>query len=174
MQGNYQKHFGIPHYPNSPVSAASSPLFNVFKAAQIKLGDKGFLSKNLTVRELVEGKSDVHHVFPKEFLKSKGLVRGDYNQVANYVISQSEIKHPLIGSREPKEYMTQAKGQCNGGERKYGNIVNMAELRNNLAMNCIPDGIENMGISDYPDFLAQRRKLMSSRIKKYFESLELN
>ena len=37
-------------------SAASSPLFRVFEAAQVKLGDKGFLSRDITVRELIEGK----------------------------------------------------------------------------------------------------------------------
>ena len=35
-------------------SASSSPHFRVFQAAQVKLNDRGFLSKDITVRELLE------------------------------------------------------------------------------------------------------------------------
>lgn len=160
--------FGVPQ--GMEVSAASSPYFRVFMAAQVKLGDKGFLSRDITVRELVEVKSDVHHIFPREYLKSKGLVRWQYNQIANYVITQSEI-NIAIGMKEPRVYFAEIFNQVNGNGRKYGNITNMEELRSNLAMNCIPDGIENMTLSDYPDFLAQRRRLMATRMRLYFESL---
>ncbi len=54
-------------------SVASSPYFRVFQAAQVKLGDRGFLSKDISVRELVEIKSDVHHIFPRDYLKKKGF-----------------------------------------------------------------------------------------------------
>ena len=54
-------------------SAASSPYFRVFLAAQIKMNDLGFLSKDIAVRELVEVKSDIHHVFPRNHLKKNGL-----------------------------------------------------------------------------------------------------
>ena len=37
-------------------------------------------------------------------------------------------------------------------------------------MNCIPDGMENMAMDDYPAFLTERRKLMARKIKTYFES----
>ena len=152
------------------VSAASSPLFRVFMAAQIKLGDKGFLSRDISVRELVEGKSDVHHIFPRDFLKSNGLLRGQYNQVANYVVAQSEI-NIAIGKKEPKIYLNEVFEQCNGGRKKYGNITQPDELKSNLAMNCIPEGLEKMGLPDYPEFLAQRRRLMASRMQPYFEGL---
>jgi hypothetical protein len=152
------------------VSAASSPLFRVFMAAQIKLGDKGFLSRDISVRELVEGKSDVHHIFPREFLKANGLLRGQYNQVANYVVAQSEI-NIAIGRKEPKVYMSEVLAQCNDGKKKYGNFTKIDELRVNLAMNCVPEGVEKMGLSDYPEFLAQRRSLMAARMRLYFEGL---
>ncbi len=46
-------------------SVASSPYFRVFQAAQVKMNDRGFLSRDISVRELVEIKSDVHHIFPR-------------------------------------------------------------------------------------------------------------
>jgi hypothetical protein len=81
-------------------SVASSPYFRVFEAAQVKMNDLGFLSRDITVRELIEVKSDVHHVFPRDYLKKNGLARGQYNQIANYVVAQSEI-NIAIGNKKP-------------------------------------------------------------------------
>jgi len=151
-------------------SVASSPYFRAFQAAQIKMNDKGFLSSDITVRELIEVKSDVHHIFPKDYLKKNGLTRGQYNQIANYVVAQSEI-NIAIGNKEPKVYFDQLKSQCASGKKCYGNITDPKALKENLQMNCIPDGIENMTIDEYPEFLEQRRKLMALKIKDYFRSL---
>lgn len=151
-------------------SVASSPYFLVFQAAQIKMGDKGFLSKDLSVRELVEVKSDVHHLFPKNYLKKQGFNRGQYNQIANYAVAQSEI-NIAIGNNEPTKYMSDLIKQCQNGQKKYGNIINMEELNANLAMNCIPDGMQAMTAADYPDFLAKRRIMMAQKIKTYFLGL---
>jgi len=151
-------------------SVASSPYFRVFQAAQVKLGDRGFLSKDISVRELVEIQSDVHHVFPRDYLKKKGFSRGQYNQIANYVVAQSEI-NIAIGNKEPKVYFQELLAQCQGGPKKYGNITDMQGLRENLAMNCIPDGMEKMTADDYEEFLKKRRKLMAEKIRTYFESL---
>ncbi len=151
-------------------SVASSPLFRVFEAAQVKLGDKGFLSRDITVRELIEVKSDVHHLFPKDYLKKNNLSRGQYNQIANYAIAQSEI-NIAIGKKEPEIYFAQLLEQCAGGKKRYGNITDPKELRANLRMHCIPDGIEQMTVAEYPAFLTERRRLMAQKIKHYFAGL---
>jgi hypothetical protein len=151
-------------------SVASSPYFRAFQAAQIKMNDKGFLSSDISVRELVEVKSDVHHIFPRDYLKKNGLSRGQYNQIANYVVAQSEI-NIAIGNKEPKVYFVQLRNQCAGDRKCYGNITDPKALNDNLRMNCIPEGIENMTVENYPDFLARRRKLMALKIKEYFRSL---
>lgn len=151
-------------------SVASSPLFRAFEAAQVKLGDKGFLSRDISVRELIEVKSDVHHLFPKDYLKKNNLQRGQYNQIANYAVAQSEI-NIAIGKKEPQVYFAQLYEQCNGGRKRYGNITDESELHTNLGMHCIPDGVEKMTVADYPGFLAERRRLMAQKIKTYFESL---
>ena len=60
--------------------------------AQIRNGDKAFLSKATEVKHLVEERGDIHHIFPKKYLQSNGFNnRNQYNQIANYVYTQQEI-----------------------------------------------------------------------------------
>jgi hypothetical protein len=151
-------------------SANSSAFFRLFEAAQTKLGDLGFLSDQITVRELVENKCDVHHLFPKAYLRKEGLSRSQYNQIANFAVTQSDI-NIAIGNKAPMKYISRVLAQCDGGERAYGNIDDLSELQENFRMNCIPDGMKDMGVDDYPDFLAERRRLMAQRLKQYFMSL---
>lgn len=151
-------------------SVASSPFFRLFEAAQVKMNDKGFLSRDITVKDLIEVQSDVHHIFPRNYLKNKGKGKAQYNQIANYVVAQSEI-NIAIGSKEPKVYFNQLLEQCQGGKKLYGNITYIDELKNNYRANCIPDGIEEMTVDDYPSFLTQRRVLMAQKIRNYFEGL---
>jgi hypothetical protein len=151
-------------------SASSSPYFRVFQAAQVKMNDKGFLSRDITVQDLILNKSDVHHIFPRNYLKKEGMSKGRYNQIANYALAQSEI-NIAIGDKSPDVYFKHLFDQCNGGKRKYGGIIDINDLKTNLAMHCVPNGVETMKASDYDDFLGERRKLMAKKIKKYFESL---
>ncbi len=151
-------------------SVATSPYFRVFQAAQVKMNDKGFLSRDITVQDLILNRSDVHHIFPKNYLKRFGMTRGRYNQIANYALAQSEI-NIAIGDRAPKEYFTHLAQQCSGGPRRYGGITDLDELRENLRMHCIPDGMEEITADDYDAFLEERRKLVAAKIKQYFYSL---
>jgi hypothetical protein len=159
---------GLPQQMDT--SVASSPVFNVFLAAQVKMNDKGFLSKDITVKDLIELKGDVHHIFPKNYLKKQGYDRGMYNQVANYVIAQSEI-NIAIGDKEPSVYFQEVIEQCKTKKLKYGAITETEQLYENLRMNCIPLEILNENYIDYEEFLRERRKLMSEKIKKYFYNL---
>lgn len=151
-------------------SSASSPYFLVYQAAQVKLGDLGFLSRDITVRDLLLNRSDVHHVYPRNHLKKQGMARGRYNQIANFVLAQSEINIG-IGDRSPEVYFAELADQCNGGAKKYGGITDMAEMRANLRMSCLPETLLDGEIPDFGDFLEARRKLMAAKIKTYFEGL---
>ena len=151
-------------------SVASNPLFKIFLAAQVKLGDKGFLSKDISVADLVTHKGDVHHVFPRGYLKAKGLNRSQYNQIANYVMMQSEI-NIAVGNKSPKDYFSQLHVQCSGGKMKYGAICDPDELKENFKMNCLPDGMDIREQEHYDEFLDQRRKLMARRIRDYYSKL---
>lgn len=151
-------------------SAARSPYFLVFQAAQVKLGDLGFLSRDITVRDLLLNRSDVHHVYPRNHLKNQGLARGRYNQIANFVVAQSEI-NIQIGDKSPKAYFAELADQVRGGKQKYGGINDEAELRANLKMNCVPEALIDGTIPSFDEFLDERRRLMARRIQAYFGGL---
>lgn len=151
-------------------SSAQSPYFLAYQAAQVKLGDKGFLSRDITVLDLLLNRSDVHHVYPRKHLKKLGLSRGRYNQIANFVLAQSEI-NIAIGDKPPEQYFAELAEQCNGGRRRYGGITDAAEMRANLAMSCLPDSVIDGEIPTYDDFLAERRKRMALKIKSWFDVL---
>ena len=152
-------------------SVVSSPYWKTFLMAQIKLGDRGFLSKDITVRTLIENRGDIHHIFPKNYLQKNGHDnRGEYNQIANFAMLQTEI-NIQISDRAPVDYMKSIEKQCTGEENKFGAINNPEDLRKNMAENCITLGFENMTESDYKDFLLARRKLMAKKIHTYFDSL---
>ena len=151
-------------------SSASSPFFLAFLAAQVKLGDKGFLSRDITVQDLILNRSDVHHLFPRKYLKGLGLNRGRYNQIANFAISQSEI-NISIGDKPPSIYFKELRKQCAGGRQRYGGIIDLDDLEENLAEHCIPQGIFNSLAEEYDLFLEERRKLMAQKIQRYFKKL---
>lgn len=112
-------------------ATANSPSFNVYLAALCKSGNKGFLSKEIAVKNLIELKGDVHHVFPKDYLKKGGLTKGQYNQVANYTYTQTEI-NVAIGNKAPNLYMQEMRSQCKGGSAKYGSLKSLDALMDNL------------------------------------------
>lgn len=152
-------------------SVASSPVFNVFLASQCKMNVRGFLSSDISVKDLIEQRGDVHHIFPRQFLKDNKITRGQYNQVANYAYIQSEI-NIKIGKKSPAEYLGYvANIQCEGGECKYGSISNHSALTINMKENCIPVSTPQMTLADYPEFLLQRRALIAQRLKEYYFSL---
>ena len=151
-------------------SVASSPYFNVFLASQVKGNDKGFLSRDLSVRDLLEGQRDIHHIFPRGYLKKNGLPRGRYNQIANYVVMQSEI-NIAIGDKVPAIYFQSLWEQCGDGKTRYGGITDAGRLRANLEEHCIPQGMEEKRVEDYDEFLQERRKLMTAKIRDYYRAL---
>ena len=148
----------------------NNPFLNVFFAAQVKENDRGFLSSNIQVRELISQRGDKHHIFPKSFLKKHHRTRREYNQIANMAYTQTEI-NIAIKDRSPKEYLADILEQCDGGELRYGGIRDKDSLNRNLAHNCIASDIFEMGIDDYDRFLEKRRILMARKIKDYFRNL---
>jgi hypothetical protein len=151
-------------------SVASSPVFHIYQASQVKGQDKGFLSRDITVADIILYKGDIHHIFPKNFLKTNNKSRGDYNQIANYVLMQQEI-NIAIGAKSPSIYFNELLEQCRSGKLKYGAIQSNEELLNNLQTHCIPESIFHIEIDGYDNFLIERRKLMAEKMKKYYSSL---
>lgn len=148
-------------------SSIKSPYFLAYKAAQVKMGDKGFLSRDITVLDLLMNRSDVHHVYPRNMLKKQGQPQGRYNQIANFVIAQSEI-NIAIGDTAPEIYFTELLEQVRKGARRYGGITDEDALRSNLRSHCIPDSIIDGNVLTYEDFLEERRNSMALKIRDWF------
>lgn len=152
-------------------SVSSSPVFNIFVMAQIKANDRGFLSEQIDVKSMIEQRGDIHHIFPKNYLKSNGInAKSRYNQIANYVYTQSEI-NIKIKDKAPAVYMAEIKEQCETSTTRYGGIIDYNDLMENLKENCVPCEIFTMDIEDYTQFLQKRRLLMAEKIKNYYLGL---
>ncbi len=147
-----------------------NPTLQVYLAAQVFFNDMSLLSNSTTVRELIEIAGDVHHVFPKAYLKKNNFEKQMYNQDANYAYLDTQV-NKSIGEKSPNVYFKQAFEQCETKEIQCGSIVDLDKLKENLKANCIPDGIENMDAGNYEEFLAERRKLMALKIKEYYYNL---
>lgn len=152
-------------------SVTSSPFWKTFLIAQIKLGDRGFLSQGIKVQHMIEDRGDIHHIFPKDYLMKNGIGNKQmYNQIANFVMLQTEI-NIKVSNKSPNEYMGQVIEQCNGQENVYGLISSMEDLNRNLAENAVPKEFINMTFENYQEFLAKRRVLMANKIKEFYYSL---
>jgi hypothetical protein len=152
-------------------SSVNSPGFNVFLAAQVRGSDNSLMMNGTKVRDLIETMGDVHHIFPKGHLQDMGVTnKSKYNQIANYTYldTQANIR---VGKMSPREYFQILFEQCETKSLKLGNITDLELLGENLAVNCIPEGIVSMDVSDYDWFLLKRRSLMARKIKNYYYSL---
>jgi len=151
-------------------SVASSPYFHIYLASQVKANDKGFLSKDVLVGDLVSLRGDIHHLFPKDYLKKNGYEQNKYNQIANYVYMQQEI-NIKVGNKAPSEYFSLLIENFEKSDVRFSGINNQQELLDNFRMHCIPQTIITNQASDYEEFLNERRKLMAHKIKEYYFSL---
>ena len=157
---------------NLNTSVASSPYLSVYLMAQIKRNAHGFLSSEIDVKSLIDGNGQIHHVFPKKYLKRNGFEAiKDYNQIANYAYTQSEI-NIAIRDNAPCVYMEKMRLQVSGQGNFYGGISTQSDLEKNLAENCIPPEFMSMDAKNYLDFLDKRRHLMAQYIRDYYESLK--
>lgn len=156
---------------NLETSSINSPYFNTYIAAQVWNAEASLFSNTTKVADLISVMGDVHHIFPKEYLKQNGYEdKAKYNQVANYTYLDTGV-NISIGKKAPNEYFAQAKEQCLNGQCCIGTILNEYDLMNNLKINCIPEGIYTMQAGDYETFLQERRKMMAEKIKNYYYSI---
>ena len=146
-----------------------NPTYQVYHAAQVVLKDYSLLSNNIFVGDLIRSAGDVHHIFPKAYLRENGFEKSLYNQNANLAYLDNQV-NKSIGKKSPREYFSAAFAQCSGGP-EICSIKDIDQLKENLAANCIPECVVNWDFSNYEEFLEQRRLLMAAKIRKYYESL---
>lgn len=147
-----------------------NPTYLVYLAAQVYRNDMSLLSNNISVRYLIEMAGDVHHIFPKEYLKANGFSRNQYNQNANYAYLDTQV-NKSIGKKAPNAYFAEAVKQCDTKQITCGSISDIDVLKANLTANCIPFEVCGMDHANYEAFLAERRKRMAQKIKEYYNSL---
>ena len=139
---------------NLETSSISSPYFNTYLAAQVFLGDHSLLSNSSKVDQLITVTGDVHHIFPKEYLKKNGFDdKSMYNQVANYTYLDTPV-NIAVGKKPPEEYFGKAISACSGENKDGWAITDEADFWKNLDENCIPREVAKMTAADYPDFFA--------------------
>lgn len=156
---------------NLDTTSTNSPAFKTFLAAQINLNCNSLLMHGTMISDLLIHSGDVHHIFPKAYLKANGVdnkVR--YNQVANFTILDTQV-NKAISDDAPYIYFGKVLEQCKNGNIAFGNISSEESLRANLEENAIPYDIVNMSVEDYDAFLGERRILMAKIIERYYKSL---
>jgi hypothetical protein len=152
-------------------SSTTSPYFRVLLATQVAANTLGFLSKSITVRSMIEHHGDIHHLVPKDYLRKNGYPdRGDYNQVANFAITETNI-NIRIGNRAPADYMDEVRQQVASGSLTLGEITGQQQLASNLRANAIPENFAETTAESYLEFLAARRALMAVLIRDYYRAL---
>lgn len=156
---------------NLETSSVNSPAFNTFIAAQINLNCNSLLMNGTKVSDLINIAGDVHHIFPRNYLKQNGITsKVKYNQVANYIYLDTQV-NKAISDNAPNVYFSNAWKQCEDKNIVLGNISDTDLLIKNLEENCIPHNISEMTINDYDSFLLERRKMMAKLIEKYYKGL---
>lgn len=158
--------------PNSlETTSTSSPFFQAFMAAQVATGARGFLSKGITVAAMHQQSGDIHHIVPKDYLQKNGYPdRADYNQVANFALTETSI-NISISNNSPTAYLNEVTAQINSGRLTLGEITDSGDLMRNFAENAVPEGLATVTAERYPTFLVERRRLMAEFIRSYFEKL---
>ena len=144
-------------------SSATSPLWFGYIASINVLGTPMLFSNTPQSKYWLIGADgdkrsiDKHHIFPKHYLESIGIVDDrDRNQLANFTYLDYNTNID-ISDDAPTLYVARYK-------EKYGEDSYSAHLANNA----IPLGFEAM---EYFAFLEQRRKLMAGIIKKAYDKL---
>lgn len=155
---------------NLTYASPINPTYLVYLASQASGNDVSLLSNNLTVRDLIEISGDIHHIFPKEYLKEHGFEKNLYNQVANYAYLDAQV-NKSVGKRSPSDYFGAALRQCSTGTVEIGSIMDEQQLKENLKSNCIPEDVFEMDADCYETFLKERRLLMAQKIRRYYEGL---
>lgn len=136
------------------------PIHYIYLFAQIKKKDNGFLSAPISVQSMLEMHGDIHHIFPKNYLRKNGINdKKEYNQIANYAMVQKEI-NIRISDKAPKNYLSLLQMQKDS-----------AKVQENFKENAVPLTLFDMDVKDYHQFLEQRRKLMANKIREYYKDL---
>ena len=120
---------------------------------------------------MLQHSGDIHHVVPKDYLQKNGYSdREDYNQVANFALTETSI-NISVSNQSPDVYMARVAKQIETGVLNLGEIIDETDLGMNLKENALPTNFAQVDANSYKEFLVERRKLMARKIREYYEQL---
>lgn len=137
--------------------STQSSSWRVFQMAQVYSGDTSWLSKDTSVVNVMEQEGNIHHIFPKSYLRANHFSKNEINQLANYVWL-TRPRNMDISDMAPKVYL-------------HDETINKYFSSDNNAENAIPEDLQNYDLHDYGPFLEQRRQLMAKKIQQYYQQL---
>lgn len=144
----------------------STQYWYTYLVAQQKLQKQSFLNKSISSGEMLL--EDIHHIFPKAYLRKTGFSQNDWNKIANFTPLKRDT-NISVSSKSPKEYLGIV---SNGkGETISSDIKNKDELLENLKHNAIPKIALDGQSNNYKEFLIERQKLMAKMIHEYYKNL---
>lgn len=154
-------YFSISLPSSLDANEATGPTWWGFVAAQVVLGTKALFSTAPLSQLLLMGSSgskkalDKHHLFPDNYLKSRGYLSQRSNR-GNFTLVDYQ-NNIYISDDAPSEYV-----------RKYRDSLGEDEYRRNCEEHALPIGFEDL---DYEEFLGRRRRLMGELVKRAYEQL---
>ena len=151
-------------------SSVNNNAYTLYLASQVNCNSVAFLSKSMTITSLIEQRGDIHHIFPKQYLINNGYPQKAYNQVANFVYTE-QATNIKVGKMPPNEYLDKIKEQIKEGINQISTLDAQDALIENIKTNDIPSFIIDATHHDYDRFLKERRKMMSKKLKEYYENL---
>ena len=151
-------------------SSVNNNAYTLYLAAQVNCNSVAFLSKSMTITSLIEQRGDIHHIFPKQYLINNSYPQKAYNQVANFVYTE-QATNIKVGKMPPNEYIGKIKEQITEGINQISTLDAEDTLKENIRTNDIPSFIDEASHQDYDRFLKERRKMMSKKLKAYYENL---
>ncbi|RRG10903.1 MAG: hypothetical protein DUD32_02870 [Lactobacillus sp.] len=138
-------------------SSTAANVWRVFLMTQVHDGDSAWLEKDHRIESLISEQGNIHHIFPRAYLKQHGFSQTQFNQIANYTWL-TQPRNLQISNQTPKDYLNNPEVTEFASEQSF-------------EVNAIPKELVNYDYSNYNDFLSQRRVLMASKVKRYYQQL---
>ncbi|WP_125605906.1 DUF262 domain-containing protein [Lapidilactobacillus bayanensis] len=138
-------------------SATSSNVWRIFQMAQVHADAPIWLEKDHKISSVITEQGNVHHIFPKAYLKKHHFKQSEFNQVAN-LTWLTQPRNLQISEQAPKVYLA---------DPKITEFMSAA----NFKANVLPEELCTFDATNYQQFLDLRRHLIAERIKAYFEGL---
>ena len=131
--------------------------WRIFQMAQVYAGDRAWLAKDTRAETVMEEEGNIHHIFPRAYLRANHFSKAEINQIANYVWL-TRPRNMDVGDQAPKDYL-------------HDELTSQFFNKQNNAENSIPADRQDYDFHDYYHFLKQRRQLMADKIHHYYDQL---